>query len=163
MKKFYLNKTGQIIKLTKKISHGGQGEIWKTSQNGWIAKIYYSVDSILAEKLQVMVDYPPEDPMKTKSHVSIAWPKDLLKDSNGKFLGFIMPEIANSCTLINIYNPTRREKIVPGFNWLYLHIAALNVATIIEAVHSKNYVIGDIKTENLLVNSKAIVSIVDTD
>lgn len=163
MKELNCYKTGQRIGLTEQISHGGQGDIWKTSQNGFVAKIYYSVDSMLIEKLQVMVDNPPEDPMKKKGHVSIAWPEDLLQDSNGKFVGFIMPEIGNGQTLIKVYNPSQRENLAPGFNWFYLHITALNVAIIVEAVHNKNYVIGDIKPENLLVNPKALVSIVDTD
>ncbi|MFB2917876.1 helix-hairpin-helix domain-containing protein [Aerosakkonema funiforme] len=156
-------RTSQRIELIKQISHGGQGNIWKTSQNGFVAKIYYSVDSILLEKLQVMVDNPPEDTMRKKGHVSIVWPEDLLTDSNGKFVGFIMPEIGNGQTLINVYNPSQRENMAPGFNWLYLHITALNVAIIVESIHAKNYIIGDIKAENLLVNPKALVSIVDTD
>ncbi|MEZ2247387.1 helix-hairpin-helix domain-containing protein [Microcoleus sp.] len=163
MTKLQRYKTGQIIELIETISHGGQGEIWKTNKNGFVAKIYSSVDSILVEKLQVMVDNPPEDTMRKKGHVSIAWPEDLLRDSNEKFVGFIMPEIGNGQTLINVYNPSQRENVAPGFNWLYLHITALNVAIIIEAIHAKNYIVGDIKPENLLVNSRALVSIVDTD
>jgi DNA-binding helix-hairpin-helix protein with protein kinase domain len=163
MAQLQTDKKGQIIELIETINHGGQGDIWKTSKNGFVAKMYYSVDAMLVEKLQVMVDYPPEDPMRKKGHVSIAWPEDLLRDSNGKFVGFIMPKIGNGQTLINVYNPSQRENVAPGFNWLYLHITALNVAIIIEAIHAKNYIVGDLKPENLLVNPKALVSIVDTD
>jgi DNA-binding helix-hairpin-helix protein with protein kinase domain len=74
-----------------------------------------------------------------------------------------MPEIQNGKTLINVYNPSERATNSPGFNWYYLHTTALNVALVIQALHSINYVIGDLKPENLLVNERGLVSIIDTD
>jgi serine/threonine protein kinase len=50
-----------------------------------------------------------------------------------------------------------------GFNWYYLHITALNTAWIIQAIHDKGYVLGDIKPQNILVNDRALVAVIDTD
>jgi len=153
-------KTKKTIELGEKIGRGGQAEIYKTSES--VAKIYISpLTEKEIEKLKVMVDNPPDDPMKGKGYVSIAWPQDLLVDNNNKVVGFIMPQISNSQGLIQVYNPKKR--IGKRINWYHLHIIAYNLASIVECVHKKNYVIGDIKPQNLLVNDRTIVSIVDTD
>ncbi|MBM3602122.1 MAG: hypothetical protein FJX35_28340, partial [Alphaproteobacteria bacterium] len=62
-----------------------------------------------------------------------------------------------------IYNPRLRQRHAPGFNWYYLHVAALNVSWIVQAIHAKGYVIGDLKTDNLLVDPGTMVTIIDTD
>jgi DNA-binding helix-hairpin-helix protein with protein kinase domain len=37
------------------------------------------------------------------------------------------------------------------------------VAAIIQAIHAKGYVLGDIKLENILVNNRGLPTIIDTD
>ncbi|MDJ0736311.1 MAG: hypothetical protein QNJ47_19980 [Nostocaceae cyanobacterium] len=39
----------------------------------------------------------------------------------------------------------------------------MNIASIIEAIHAAGYVLGDMKPENILVNNRALPSIIDTD
>lgn len=60
-------------------------------------------------------------------------------------------------------NPQRRRAVLPGFNWLYLHVTAMNIASITQAIHAKGYVLGDIKPQNILVNNQALPSVIDTD
>ncbi|MEM8780528.1 MAG: hypothetical protein AAGF26_17025, partial [Cyanobacteria bacterium P01_G01_bin.49] len=60
-------------------------------------------------------------------------------------------------------NPKLRKRNAPGFNWHYLHVTALNSAWIIQSIHDKGYVLGDIKLENILVNDRAMTAIIDTD
>jgi DNA-binding helix-hairpin-helix protein with protein kinase domain len=153
----------QPVSLTKQIANSGEGSVWETNLSGYLAKIYHTPTTERIEKLKVMLANPPVDPMLSHNHVSIAWVSDLLKDSSGKYLGFLMPEIKDSKQLSSIYNPSRRKKIAPGFNWYYLHVTALNTAWIIQEIHAKGYVLGDIKTENILVNDRALVAVIDTD
>jgi DNA-binding helix-hairpin-helix protein with protein kinase domain len=42
-------------------------------------------------------------------------------------------------------------------------VVARNVAGIIQAIHREGYVLGDIKLENILVNNRALPTIIDTD
>jgi DNA-binding helix-hairpin-helix protein with protein kinase domain len=42
-------------------------------------------------------------------------------------------------------------------------LAVMNIASIIEAIHISGYVLGDIKPQNILVNDRALPSIIDTD
>lgn len=157
-------KNGKIINIIKKIDGGGEGTIYKTNKPEFLAKIYKkSISQEKIQKLHFMVKNPPVDLTLKTDHILIAWPKDLLIDSQGNCLGFLMPEIQESQTLINVYSPKLREKKAPGFNWLDLHTTALNLASIIQVLHSYNYVVCDLKSDNLLVNEQGFVSIIDTD
>ncbi|NJO98324.1 MAG: hypothetical protein HC764_21945 [Pleurocapsa sp. CRU_1_2] len=158
--------TGSTVRLTKEIASSGEGKIYKTTESGLIAKIYHKVTPDKVNKLQIMVGNPPSDPTVASGHISIAWPKCLIKDTSDprqEYVGFLMPEICDAKTLINVYNPKLRRKNAPGVDWYYLHSIAQNVAYIVQFIHAKGYVIGDIKPENLLVNSRGYVSIIDTD
>ena len=130
----------------------------------YLAKIYREPEKQDFKKLRYMISHPPRDPTKsTRGHISIAWPEDLLMAENGKPVGFIMPFIRKGLPLVKIYNPSHRKKCAPGFNWQYLHVTAYNVALIVEALHEIGYVVGDIQSQNMLVNPQAMVSIIDTD
>ena len=153
----------QPVSLTKQIADSGEGQVWTTNVNGYLAKIYHDPTPARIAKLKVMLANPPADPMLSHNHVSIAWVSDLLKDSNGKYVGFLMPAIQDSKQLSSVYNPRRRKKVAPGFNWYYLHVTALNSAWIIQSIHAKGYVLGDIKLENILVNDRAMTAVIDTD
>lgn len=157
--------SGKKIELKSKIASGGEGSIWTTNNKDCVAKVYKSLVPVQIEKLQIMIDNPPQDPMLSRGHQSIAWPQELIKDSSkNEIVGFLMPTIKKSKTLINIYNCAKRKKQAPGLNWFHLHIIAENVATVVEAIHQKQYVIGDIKPQNFLVPVDSLyVSIVDTD
>jgi serine/threonine protein kinase len=153
----------QTVTLTKEIANSGEGKVWETNLSGYLAKIYHDPTPARIEKLTVMLVNPPLDPMLSHNHVSIAWVSDLLKDSSGKYLGFLMPAINNSKQLSSICNPKSRKKNAPNFNWYYLHVTALNTAWIIQEIHAKDYVLGDIKLENILVNDRAMTAVIDTD
>jgi DNA-binding helix-hairpin-helix protein with protein kinase domain len=153
----------QPVSLTKQIANSGEGQVWETNLSGYLAKIYHDPTPARIAKLKVMLANPPADPMLSHNHVSIAWVSDLLKDSNDKYLGFLMPAIADSKQLSSVYNPRLRKKVAPGFNWYYLHVTVLNTAWIIQSIHAKGYVLGDIKLENILVNNRAMTAVIDTD
>jgi serine/threonine protein kinase len=163
MKVFTCVSTDQPITLTKQIASSGEGEVWQTNREGYLAKIYYSPLPARIRKLEVMVAHPPTDPNAHINHISFAWPQSLLKDGNGKSVGFLMPAIAHSVGLLDVYNPQRRQKVLPGFNWLYLHTTAMNIASIVWAIHKAGYVLGDIKPQNILVNNQALPAVIDTD
>ncbi|MEH2395791.1 MAG: hypothetical protein V7K21_30510, partial [Nostoc sp.] len=74
-----------------------------------------------------------------------------------------MPEIKEGKELIDVYNPKKRKDLKLDVDWRFLHTTALNIASIIEAIHISGYVLGDIKPQNILVNDRALPSIIDTD
>ncbi len=151
------------LTLKKQIANSGEGTVWETSMPGFVAKLYHNPSSDRRQKLEVMIANPPADPMLKSNHISFAWPQDLLQDSKGKFVGFLMPTIKNSVKLSSIYSPRLRKQKAPRFNWYYLHTAALNVASVIKSIHARGYVVGDIKPQNILINDRAAPSVIDTD
>ncbi|MBW4571817.1 MAG: hypothetical protein KME31_28505 [Tolypothrix carrinoi HA7290-LM1] len=110
-----------------------------------------------------MVAHPAREPNSHLNHISFAWPKSLLKNAKGNCVGFLMPAIANAKQLIDVYNPQRRKQQKLEVDWRFLHTTALNIASIIQAIHAEGYVLGDIKPTNILVNNRALPSIIDTD
>ncbi|MBD2777611.1 tetratricopeptide repeat protein [Iningainema tapete] len=159
----FCGSTGEQITLTNQINSSGEGTVWQTDRTGYLAKVYHFPDHERVEKLKVMVANPPKEPNSHLNHISFAWPKSLLKDSNGWVLGFLMPAITGSLELLNVYNSKRRMDLGLGVHWYFLHTVAQNIASIIQAIHAESYVIGDIKPQNILVNNRALPSIIDTD
>ncbi|MDB9444228.1 hypothetical protein PN497_23160 [Sphaerospermopsis kisseleviana CS-549] len=156
--------TGKSITLLgEEIANSGEAKVWRTNQNGYLAKIYHSPTPERVQKLAVMIDHPPTEPNSHLHHVSFAWPKSVLKNAQGDCVGFLMPEIKNGKELIDVYNPRRRQTLKLEIDWRFLHTTALNIVSIIEALHAAGYVLGDIKPQNILVNNQALPSIIDTD
>jgi DNA-binding helix-hairpin-helix protein with protein kinase domain len=160
---FICTNTKKTIILTEQIASSGEGEVWKTNQPGYLAKIYHEINQDKIDKLQVMVTHPPHDPNSKKNHISFAWPLSLLEDQSGKIEGFLMPEIRGAKELIDVYNPRRRKALGLEIDWRFLHVTAMNISSIIAAIHHEGYVLGDIKPQNILVNNRALPSIIDTD
>ena len=155
--------TGKSITLLKEIANSGEAKVWRTNQNGYLAKIYHSPTPERVQKLAVMIANPPTEPNSHLHHVSFAWPKSVLKNAQGDCVGFLMPEIKDGKELINVYNPSKSKSLKLEIDWRFLHTTALNIVSIIEALHAAGYVLGDIKQQNILVNNRALPSIIDTD
>lgn len=154
---------GARISLHRKINTSGEGSIYTTEEVSFLAKIYHTPSLEKAHKLQKMLSTPSFDPTLSQGHTSIAWPTDLLLNQQGAVQGFLMPKIRGGHPLTYVYNPKLRRQKTPAFNWYYLHTTALNVAWILKALHEKNFIVGDLKPENFLVNAQALVTILDTD
>jgi WD40 repeat protein/serine/threonine protein kinase len=152
------------ITLKQKIASSGEGTVWTINFPGFLAKLYHQPTRERIDKLKVMIAHPPQNPMRHHNHhVTFAWPQDLLVDAQGQELGFLMPEIVDGVKLSLLYNPKLRSRKAPHFNWYYLHTAALNFALALKSLHKEGYVVGDVKPQNLLVNNRALISVIDTD
>jgi len=157
------SKTNQAISLNKLIADTGEGKVWETDRKGYLAKIYHFPTPERVEKLERMIAHPPKEPNSHLNHISFAWPSSLLRDSQGNCVGFLMLAIADAKEILDVYSPKRRKDLKLEVDWRFLHTTALNIASIIQAIHTSGYVLGDIKPQNILVNNRALPSIIDTD
>jgi formylglycine-generating enzyme required for sulfatase activity len=153
----------RLIKLTEELANSGEAKVWRTDLKGYLAKIYHDPHNERTQKLQLMVKHIPADPNGHLKHISFAWPYSVLADNQGEVVGFLMPEVVGSETLLKLCTPQLRRKLKLETNWYFLHVVARNVAGIIQAIHREGYVLGDIKLENILVNNRALPTIIDTD
>ena len=147
------------LTVTRRLGAGGEAEVHEVAERPGLAYKRYRVPTPQREaKLRVMLASPP-DGIDAGGHVAIAWPVELVPG------GFLMPRIdlTRTVPLLQVYNPASRLQIAPGFTWRYLLRTARNVAAIVDSLHRAGYVVGDINESNLLVNTRALATIVDCD
>jgi DNA-binding helix-hairpin-helix protein with protein kinase domain len=150
---------GSGLTPTRRLGAGGEAEVYEVAERPHLAlKRYHSATPERLAKLRVMVTGPP-DGTDAGGHVAIAWPVEVVPG------GFLMPKIDLAATvpLFQVYNPASRVQIAPAFTWRYLLRTARNLAAIVDSLHRAGYVIGDINESNLLVNKRALVTLVDCD
>ncbi|OAD19506.1 PEGA domain protein [Candidatus Thiomargarita nelsonii] len=151
------NEQGQTFSLVDgNIGAGGEGKIWAVhGQPDFVAKIYKKITPQHEPKLKAMLANPP-----VSAH--IAWPVDLLYEQK-RLVGFRMPYVRESDSIFKFYHPILRKKKYPYFELKHFYHIAYNLAVAVSKIHDKGHVIGDVNESNILVNSKTLVTIIDTD
>ena len=153
------------IELGRQIGRGGESAIYYVADHpDYLVKIYTTPHvAVYERKLTWMLDHPPDDPTDHQGHVSFAWPLVMLYDEKGTFVGYMMLCVQNAVTALKVFNPRLRSQTLPGFDRRYLHRTARNLAAAVEALHARDYVIGDLHESNIMVTSSALVTLIDTD
>ncbi len=160
----YRTPTGRRVQLGKSLGRGGEGEVRRVRGGQEVAKLYWPAkrSSELQSKLEVMVARRPRDPMQGSSHLSFAWPSDVLLDAGGRFVGFLMPYLDTRLyrPLHMVYRPTDYPA---GIDWKLLAQTARNLSSAIDALHREGYVAGDLNESNVLAATNTVVTFVDCD
>lgn len=162
----YRGARNRPLTLGPLIGHGGEANVYAAGKAGkWVAKLYHDPTPERAAKLRQMIANPPADPSSAAGHISIAWPAELITDTNRQVAGFLMPAVDQRASVpsFRLYNPRDRLATWPGFGWEYLLRAAANLAGVVRALHARGYVIGDLNESNILVTNTALVTLVDCD
>jgi len=149
--------------MDEPLARGGEGTIHSTEDPRLVAKLFHHANMATFLKLEAMVRHFPSNLIHDGGHVALAWPVDILTDPRAKPVGFLMPAIEGGKVLLQVCNPQSRAQNAPEFNWRYLHVAAFNYALCMDSIHAKGYVVGDVRTENVLVNRRAQVTLIDLD
>lgn len=128
---------------------GGEGSVYRT-YNNMMAKIYNknSITYINYKKLLEMIN------MNVYNQF-ICWPRDLLY-VDGLFVGYLMDEIKNAKTLLNL-----RINNFSTMNHLERFKLCYNFLKNVNYLHEKGILIGDLKPDNILVKSPEEVYFID--
>ncbi|WP_162986182.1 hypothetical protein [Corynebacterium xerosis] len=123
-------------------------------------------------RLEKMVDMG--NPLATDgAGVRAAWPEDVLKDSRGRTVGFIMPLLEPSTvrSLNFLMNPS--DRMQPGregerngfhdVHWGHLVKVAVNLCRAFALLHAHGVVFGDVSGKNILVSERGLVTFIDCD
>jgi serine/threonine protein kinase len=155
------------LKEGQELARGGEGKICQiVGSRDYVAKFFFTPGPEKDDKLKAMLANRPHDPTReTLQHISIAWPVNRILNDANECIGFAMPYIKRdeSIPLLKLYNPRDRRATRRNFTWEYLVRIVLNLASIIDELHRKGYVIGDVNESNILVTPKALVTLVDCD
>jgi Protein kinase domain len=159
---------GQLITIDPALAlgTGGEARVYAIPQEpSLVAKVYHEPTGDRTRKLMAMLANPPDDPLAVREHVAIAWPVDLLLTSDGRHqcVGFLMPRLSGMHPITAIYNPRARRQKHLWFDYFRLHHTARNLAAAVHALHTRGYVIADVKPSNIFVTDTALVALVDTD
>ncbi len=154
--------------LDRELKHGGEGAVYTIQgRPKSVAKVYNQqliANPQLCEatknKILAMLDmhYSPY----YNGRLLVAWPEDILFDKSGVFQGYVMPKIDNMKSLVWACRPSDRAALWPkGYRWQYSVVIAFNLALTIEHMHDAGIVIGDLNTNNILINAEGDVTLID--
>jgi len=150
------NKYGSI-KLVKEIAAGGEGIAYLTN-NKLVCKIFKKekLKQNKFEKLKLMISKPIEKR-------GICWPKDLVYNSSNEFVGFVMDQAEGFELQKSIFMPMLLSKKFPLWKKKNLVTLSKNILDLIQYLHNRNIIIGDINPFNILVKNENDVYLIDTD
>ena len=150
---------GQRVRLGAKIGEGGEGAVYAIEGADTVAKLYLQpIPQWKAQKLQAMVNAADAD-LKVVS----AWPVGLLHDG-ARPVGFTMPRLpADIHALHDLTGPKTRKRLYPNANWRFLIHSATNIASAFEVLHSRNIVMGDVNSANIVVRTDSTTRLIDCD
>ena len=162
--KYLFSSTKQELNLAEQIGRGREAAIYLVKGNpSLVAKIYHEPRDVPLGKLEYMFSNPPDDPGKTKNHISLAWIQDGIVDKSDLTMGYLMPRIENGLPIHRLYTPRERRLDFPEADWGMLHRCARHLARTMAVVHDKGYVIGDLHETNVLIQPSAMITFIDTD
>ena len=169
----YYSLKGQYYSLHTALASGGEGTVYSlVGHDDLVAKIYAS--STFKEnqdrekqekKLRAMLNMHIK--INPDGMTRIAWPQDILYDTDDNLAGFTMPKVNAAYKIYDIYRGGKgavRDQIYPNYTWKYSVQFAYHLAWIVDYVHSYDVVIGDLNPNNIVVDTVAnTILLIDCD
>ncbi|SFJ42864.1 protein kinase domain-containing protein [Thermoflavimicrobium dichotomicum] len=145
------------LRLIKQIGSGGEGDIFET-ENGLICKIYKekALTQGRLDKLQRMTSF-------TVHQAGICWPKDIVLNKQGQFVGYLMDKAKGERMQTSIFAKPVLLKKHPDWTRRHLVQLGLTILEKIKYLHDHHIIIGDINPCNILIQNEREVYFVDTD
>ena len=142
------------------IGKGGEGEVFALNgRSDVVVKIYASNLRVeREEKVSTMVN----EGFATHTDF-VAYPKEVVFDRRGNFLGFLMQFVSGYRPIHELYSPKSRQRYFAKAGYSFIIRAALNVARAVGKVHQSGCVIGDLNHSGILVSQDAKVALIDAD
>ncbi|MGD9657191.1 MAG: helix-hairpin-helix domain-containing protein [Methylocystis sp.] len=148
------------VALGRLLGRGGEGTVYEIAdRSGQVAKLYHQdVSSEKASKIETMAS------LQNDRLLSLAaWPLDLLRSTDGKPVGLLLPRVDGHKDIHNLYSPRSRKAEFPAADWRFLIRSAANTARAFAAIHETGCVIGDVNHGGVCVSDKATVRLIDCD
>lgn len=154
-----LDRTGRVS-LGPELARGGEGAVYEVAgRPEMVAKIYHEeVSPTRAAKLEAMLA------LRNPALANLtAWPTDILRQSNGRTRGFLMPNLRNYKDIHTLYSPRSRLAEFPHADWRMIVRSAVNTAKAFAALHDTGCLVGDVNHGGIRVGADATVKLIDCD
>lgn len=151
--------TGKKIKLGIELGSGGEGIVYSTDIENFVAKIYKKEKLTKGryEKLNLMLT-------KSIAFKGICYPTALLFNDYDEFVGYLMPEAKGDALKHFLFIPKKVfQTRHPDWNRAHLAELCHTILNGIIYLHNHNIVLGDINPFNILVVDSKTVYFVDVD
>jgi DNA-binding helix-hairpin-helix protein with protein kinase domain len=148
------------------LGRGGEATVFAVAGDPLRAlKLYHQPAAEHGAKLAAMRAAVPRAATDAAGHFALAWPQDLVLDATGRTVGFLMPRLDSRLVrpLHQLYHPGSRRQAAPGISWRYLLRIARNLSANLATLHEAGYVVGDLNESNILVDGRALVTLIDLD
>lgn len=153
--------------LSNSLGGGGEGDVFEIEGMATqVAKVFRKIGSDTARKemqTKIATMIGLSLPCEQDRHVIIAWPKTMLFDKNGLFAGYAMARITNKVPLFCAYLPTERDKVFDKWDLGVAIRLAYNFSSTVACLHKRGVVIGDMNSDNFLVDKNGFITFIDTD
>lgn len=161
-------RSGLIYTLGKEVGAGGEGHVYQIQNQRLVAKIYNKVEGDIEKKITYMVNHPISNVRDDsgKEIMALAWPLDILRDSSGAFVGYIMPFIEKGVDIYNIArgcDTAEAKAMFPKYTWEYNLVTAINLARAVAHLHAYGCIIGDMNSKNIKVGAGCCIILLDND
>lgn len=146
------------IMLEKKLAEGGEGSVFTTSLNGYVAKIYRrdKLTTDRREKLTRMIS-------TRISCDGVCFPEALILNDNEEFVGYLMREASGFELGKSVFQPMLFQQKFPNWTRRETVDLCMTILRKIKYLNDRNVILGDINPANILVVSPTKVYFVDCD
>lgn len=154
----------KLTLMTENRKRGGEGCVYRVAGHPHlVAKVYHPANTTdkKRRKLETMLASPPK---RFLASSELAWPRDLLFNEAGQFIGFTMAAAKQgSDELCAFTHKTRRLRHHPQTTRRTFYRIAINLCHALESIHELGHVVGDFNPNNIMCRENGAVTLIDTD
>lgn len=152
----FMSTSKKQIKVGSVIASKGEGTVYRLNNRN-VLKVFHNekFTTYKMSKIYLLIEYAKTNPL-------IAYPKEFLKDTNNKLVGYYMPK-AEGVPLQAFFEPNSLKKHFPHWSLSQMLKLVLNITNVIEQIHTQNLIVGDLNANNILVKNEHKITVIDTD
>lgn len=153
---------GEPLELTARVGEGGEGRVFHVRGHaGWavkLPKLDGRATSFDIKKIRAMLDMA-----RPELYDVCAWPIDVVFDTHGNPVGYLMEHLQSYTPLYSTYQVRTRRARLSGWTYRHLLRTGRNLAGCLASLHQRGIVIGDLNESNVLVSPGGRVMLIDSD
>ncbi len=149
---------GRQYQIVASGKSGGEGEIWFIEDDeSRCVKIFHPHRS--NPEMEEKIRFMQKNPIIPPSGTSICWPSEIILSIStpSRFLGYLMPRLDST------FVPVHAWYDKPNIDFIFAMEAAARLARLVHAVHATGHRIGDLRENNVFINTKGEICLIDTD